>query len=253
VIAVHRNGERVAGKIGSIVLRPGDTLLLQTASGFLRVHRNSPDFYLVSELPGTENPRYDRAWVALGVLGALIAIVTLEWLPISVASFVAAGALVATRCITAGQARRSIEWSILIVIAAALGIGTAMEKTGVAAATATQLSRIAGDVGPLAALALIYFVTVLLTEAISNNAAAALMFPISVATAVNLGVDVRGFVMAVTIAASCGFATPIGYQTHLIVYGPGGYRFSDFVRVGLPLDLLCGVVAVGVIPYFFPF
>ena len=253
VIAVHRNGERVAGKIGLIVLRPGDTLLLQTASGFLRVHRNSPDFYLVSELPGTENPRYDRAWVALGVLAALVAIVTLEWLPISIASFVAAGALVATRCITAGQARRSVEWSILIVIAAALGVGTAMEKTGVAAATATQLSRIAGDVGPLAALALVYFVTVLLTEAISNNAAAALMFPIGVATAVKLGVDVRGFVMAVTIAASCGFATPIGYQTHLIVYGPGGYRFSDFVRVGLPLDLLCGVVAVAVIPYFFPF
>ena len=253
VIAVHRNGERVAGKIGSIVLRPGDTLLLQTAAGFLRVHRNSPDFYLVSELPGTENPRYDRAWVALGVLGALVAIVTLEWLPISVAAFLAAGALVATRCITAAQARRSIEWSILIVIAAALGIGTAMEKTGVAAATATQLTRIVGEIGPLAALTLVYFVTVLLTEAISNNAAAALMFPIGVATAVQLGVEPRGFVMAVTVAASCGFATPIGYQTHLIVYGPGGYRFSDFVRIGLPLDLLCGVVAIAVIPYFFPF
>jgi len=253
VIAVHRNGERVGGKIGDIVLRPGDTLLLQTSPGFLRVHRNSPDFYLVSELPETENPRYDRAWVALAILAALVAIVTLEWLPISVAAFVAAGALVATRCITAAQARRSIEWSILIVIAAALGIGTAMEKTGVAAATAAQLTSLVGDVGPLASLALIYFVTVLLTEAISNNAAAALMFPISIATAGQLGVDPRGFVMAVTVAASCGFATPIGYQTHLIVYGPGGYRFSDFVRVGLPLDLLCGLVALAVIPYFFPF
>ena len=252
VIAVHRNGERVAGKIGDIVLRPGDTLLLQTAPGFLRVHRNSPDFYLVSELPGTENPRYDRAWVALFVLGALVAIVTLGWLPISIASFLSAGALVATRCITAAQARRSIEWSILIVIAAALGIGLAMEKTGVAAATASQLTRVVGDVGPVAALALVYFVTVVLTEAISNNAAAALMFPIAVATAAQLGVDARGFVMAVTVAASCGFATPIGYQTHLIVYGPGGYRFGDFVRVGLPLDVLCGVVAVTVIPYFFP-
>jgi di/tricarboxylate transporter len=253
VIAVHRNGERVGGKIGDIVLRPGDTLLLQTAPGFLRVHRNSPDFYLVSELPETENPRYDRAWVALIVLGALIAIVTLRWAPISIAAFLSAGALVATRCISAAQARRSIEWSILIVIAAALGIGTAMEKTGVAAATASVLTRMAGDVGPLAALALVYFVTVVLTEAISNNAAAALMFPIAVATAGQIGVDVRGFVMAVTVAASCGFATPIGYQTHLIVYGPGGYRFSDFVRIGLPLDVLCGVVAVAVIPYFFPF
>jgi di/tricarboxylate transporter len=253
VIAVHRNGERVAGKIGDIVLRPGDTLLLQTASGFLRVHRNSPDFYLVSELADTENPRYDRAWVALAVLAGLVAIVTLEWLPISVASFVAAGALVATRCISAAQARRSIEWSILIVIAAALGIGTALEKTGVAAMIAAQLTRVVGDLGPLAALALIYFSTMVLTEAISNNAAAAIMFPISVAAAAQLSVDARAFVIAVTIAASCGFATPIGYQTHLIVYGPGGYRFGDFVRVGLPLDVLCGVVAVAVIPYFFPF
>jgi di/tricarboxylate transporter len=166
---------------------------------------------------------------------------------------VAAGALVATRCISAAQARRSIEWSILIVIAAALGIGTALEKTGVAAMIAAQLTRMVGDLGPLAALALIYFSTMVLTEAISNNAAAAIMFPISVAAAAQLSVDARAFVIAVTIAASCGFATPIGYQTHLIVYGPGGYRFGDFVRVGLPLDVLCGVVAVAVIPYFFPF
>lgn len=253
VIAVHRNGERVAGKIGDIVLRPGDTLLLQTAPGFLRVHRNSPDFYLVSELPGTENPRYDRAWVALGVLAALIAVVTLGFLPISIAAFLAAGVLVVTRCISAAQARRSVEWSILIVIAAALGIGTAMDKTGVAAATATQLTRLAGDLGPLASLAVIYFGTVVLTEVISHIGAAALMFPIGVATAAQLGVDPRGFVIAVTVAASCGFATPIGYQTHLIVFGPGGYRFSDFVRIGIPLDLLCGVVALAVIPYFFPF
>jgi len=253
VIAVHRNGERVPGKIGDIVLRAGDTLLLQTAPGFLRAHRNSPDFYLVSELPETESPRYDRAWVALGVLAALIAVVTLELVPISIASFLAAGALVATRCISAAQARRSIEWPILIVIAASLGIGIALEKTGVAAAAAHVLTSGIGDLGPVGALALIYFATVLLTEAISNNAAAAMMFPIALATATQLGVDNRGFVMAVTVAASCGFATPIGYQTHLIVYGPGGYRFGDFVRVGLPLDIVCGVVAVAVIPLVFPF
>jgi di/tricarboxylate transporter len=253
VIAVHRNGERVPGKIGDIVLKPGDTLLLQTAPGFFRAHRNSGDFYLVSELPETENPRYDRAWVALGVLAALVTVVTAELLPISIASFLAAGALVVTRCISANQARRSIEWSILIVIAASLGIGLALEKTGVAAATAGALTSGIGDLGPVVALAAVYFATVVLTEAISNNAAAALMFPIALATASQLGVDDRGFVMAVAVAASCGFATPIGYQTHLIVYGPGGYRFGDFVRVGLPLDVLCGVVALVVIPRVFPF
>jgi di/tricarboxylate transporter len=253
VIAVHRNGERVRGKIGDIVLKPGDTLLLQTSPGFLRVHRNSNDFYLVSELPETENPRYDRAWVALGVLAALIAVVTLELLPISIASFLAAGALVGTRCISAAQARRSIEWSILIVIAASLGVGLALEKTGVATQAAHLLTTGLGDYGPIVALGIVYFATVLLTEAISNNAAAALMFPIALATATQLGVDSRGFIMAVTVAASCGFATPIGYQTHLIVYGPGGYRFGDFVRVGLPLDVICGVVAISVIPWAFPF
>ena len=253
VIAVHRNGERVGGKIGDIRLRPGDTLLLQAARGFLRAHHNSSDFYLVSELAGTEHPRYDRSLVALGVLAALIVVVTLEWLPISIAAFLAAGVLVATRCISATQARRSIEWPILIVIAAALGIATAMEKTGVAAAVAQALTPERAGLGPHASMAVIYFVTVLLTESISNNAAAALMFPIGVATAERLGIDARGFVMAIAVAASCGFAAPFGYQTHLIVYGPGGYRFGDFVRVGLPLDLLCGAVAVAVIPFVWPF
>ncbi|MGH7822834.1 MAG: SLC13 family permease [Candidatus Binatia bacterium] len=253
VIAVHRNGERVGGKIGGIVLRPGDTLLLQTAPGFWRAHRNSPDFYLVSEIPETEAPRYDRAQVAIAVLLALIVVVTAGWLPISIAAFLAAGALVATRCISATAARRSVDWSILIVIGASIGVGTAMEKTGAAASLAGAIAVGSDRFGPLGALAAVYFATVLLTELITNNAAAALMFPIAIATATELGVEPRGFAMAVAVAASCGFASPFGYQTHLIVYGPGGYRFGDFVRVGLPLDVLCGVVAVAVIPLVWPF
>ena len=118
-------------------------------------------------------------------------------------------------------------------------------------ATRSSLAR-SSSFGPIASLAVIYFVTLLLTEAVTNTAAAALMFPIAVATAQQLGIDSRGFIMAICVAASCGFATPVGYQTHLIVYGPGGYQFTDFVRVGVPLDLLCGVVAVLVIPWFWP-
>jgi di/tricarboxylate transporter len=109
-----------------------------------------------------------------------------------------------------------------------------------------------GD-SPLVALGVIYFATVILTETLTNNAAAALMFPIAMATAEQLGVDSRGFALAVAVSASCGFASPLGYQTHLIIYGPGGYRFSDFVRIGLPLDILCGVVALIVIPLVWPF
>lgn len=253
VIAVHRNAEAVPGKIGEIVLRPGDTLLLQTAPGFLRAHHNNPDFYLVSEIPEAERPRFDRAWVAVGVMLAMVVTATAGLLPISVASFLAAGALVVTRCISAGAARRSVDFPTLIVIAAGLGIARAMDKTGAAEAVARVLTTTVQDLGPVAELAIIYFATALLTEILTNNAAAALMFPIAVATGQQLGVDPRGFAMAVAVAASCGFASPLGYATHLIVYGPGGYRFTDFTRVGLPLDLLCGAVAIALIPWIWPF
>jgi di/tricarboxylate transporter len=251
VIAVHRNGVRVGGKMGEVVLEPGDTLLMQTAPGFVRVHRNSPDFYLVSEVSDSEPPRFDRARLALCVLGSLVFVVWMEWLPISIASFLAAGVLIATRCTSAARARAAIEWPLLIMIAAAIGLASAIEKTGAAAAIAHAL--VAGaSFGPVGTLAVIYFATVALTEVINHNAAAALMFPVGVATAGDLGVDPRAFVMAITVAASCAFATPFGYTTHLIVYGPGGYRYTDFVRIGLPLDLLCGAVAIGVIPFVWP-
>jgi di/tricarboxylate transporter len=253
VVAVHRNGERVGGKIGDIALRAGDTLLLQTSPGFLRAHRNSPDFYLVSEIAGSERPDHRRGWIAIAVLVGLVVVETFGWLPLSVAAFAAAGLAVATRCVSAAEARRSVDWPILIVVGAALGIGTAMDRSGLAREIAGAITAPAGAFGPLAALAVVYLATMVLTEVISNNAAAALMLPIALATAAQIGVDARGFAIAVCIAASCGFATPFGYQTHLIVYGPGGYRFKDFVRVGLPLDLLCAAVAIGVIPLFFGF
>ncbi|MEN8180932.1 MAG: SLC13 family permease [Myxococcota bacterium] len=253
VIAVHRNGERVGGKIGEIVLRPGDTLLLQAAQGFHRAHRNSPDFYLISEIPDTASGRRDRAWVALAILLGMIGVVLLGWLPISVASFVAAGSLVATRCINGPTARRSVDFSILVVIAAGLGIAVAMEKTGAARAVASILVGTAGELGPMATLAVVYFVTVGLAELLHHNAAAAIMFPIGVAAAAQANLDPRVFVMAIALGANCAFASPVTYQTHLIVYGPGGYRFTDFVRVGLPLDIVCGIVALAVLPRAFPF
>jgi di/tricarboxylate transporter len=253
VIAVHRNGERVPGKIGEIVLRPGDTLLMQVARGFSRAHRNSPDFYLVSELEGTEPARHERAGVALGVLGVMVLSVTAGWLHISVAAFLAAGILIGTRCIDGTQARASVVWSILVVIGAGLGIAHAMEKTGAASTVGHLLVAAAGGLGPVGALALVYLAALLMAETLNHNAAVAVMFPIAVATAAEAGVDPRGFVMATAIAASCAFASPVAYQTHLIVYGPGGYRFADFVKVGLPLDVACGAVAVAAIPWIWPF
>lgn len=253
VVAVHRNGERVGGKIGEIVLRPGDTLLLQTAPGFMRIHYNSPDFYLVSELPDSQPLRTDKARIALGILVAMVAVVVAGILPISIASFLAAGGLVATRCINGRIARRSVDWSILIVIGAGFGLAFAMEKTGAAEAIARVLVRGAGPYGLLATLAVVYLATLVLAEMLHHAAAAAIMFPIALSAATQVSAEPRGFVLSVAIAATCAFANPTTYQTHLIVYGPGGYRFNDFVRVGLPLDLLCAATALAVIPTVFPF
>jgi di/tricarboxylate transporter len=254
VIGVHRNGERVPGKIGEIQLRAGDTLLLQGAPGFLRAHRNSPDFYLVSEIAETRTPRYDRAWVAIGILVAMVVVASTGLYPIAIAAFLAAGLMIVTRCLPARAGRQSVDWSILIVIGAGFGIATAMEKTGAAAAVAGVLSlAAAGADNPMPAFVVVYVATVLLAEMLHHNAAVAIMFPIAVAAAGNVGVDPRPFVMAVAVAGCCSFASPVTYQTHLIVYGPGGYRFGDFVKVGLPLNLLCGLVAIALVPVFWPF
>ena len=253
VIAVHRNGERLPGKIGEIVLRAGDTLLLQCAPGFLRAHGNSPDFFLVSELDDETKPRYERAGLSLAILLGMVTLVTAGVLPIAIAAFLAVGLMLVTRCLTGAQARRSVDWSILVVIGAVLGIASAMEKTGAADLIASTLVGSWSGIGPLGALVIIYATCLVMAETLHHNAAVAIMFPIAVATANQMGVEPRGFVMAVAVASCCAFASPVSYQTHLIVYGPGGYRFTDFVRVGLPLDLICGVVAITVIPWIWPF
>ncbi len=253
VMAVHRNGERVGGKIGEIVLRPGDNLLLQTAPHFLQAHGGSPDFYLVSEVDSEGPPRTDRAPIAVAILAAMVGVVALGWIPIYIAAFLAAGALIVTRCVGASDARRSVEWSVLVVIGAGLGIAVAMTKTGAAGTVAELIVLTAGAAGPLATLAVVYLTTMVLSELLHHAASAAIMFPIAVAAASQVGAEPRGFVMGVAVAATCAFANPVTYQTHLIVYGPGGYRFTDFLRVGLPLDLVVAGLALTMIPWIWPF
>ena len=253
VVAVHRNAARVPGKIGEIVLQPGDTLLMQCSPEFMSRHRDSSDFYLASELPGSEQPRFDRAWVSLAVLTALVVSVSTGLVPIALGGFVAVAILLGARCITATQARQSVQWSVLIVIACGLGIASAMQKTGAATAVAELLVTLLRDIGPFGALLVIYLMCVLLAEFLQHSAAVAMMFPIAVATATQVGADPRPFVIAVAIACTCCFASPVAYQTHLIVYGAGGYRFNDFIRVGLPLNALCMAVAMVVIPRLWSF
>jgi di/tricarboxylate transporter len=253
VVAVHRNGARMTNKIGDVVLRPGDTLLLQVGPHFARAYRNSPDFYLVSDVEDSRPLRRDRAWIAAVSFIALIVAMCTGKVDIMLACFVAAGAMLASRCVSSGDARRAIQWPVLVAIAASFALGTALEKSGVATALAGLLDQATHSLGPSAALAAIYFGTMVLNELISNNAAAVLVFPIAVEAANLMHVNERPFIIAVALAASNAFASPIGYQTHMMVYGPGGYRFLDFVKVGVPLNLIVWIVAVAVIPLVWPF
>lgn len=253
VIAVHRNAERVQGKIGDIVLRPGDTLLMQCAPEFMRLHRNSRDFYLASELPGANPPAFERAGMALAILVGMVFAVSVAGLHISIAAFVAVAALIATRCLSAAKARNSVDWSVLITIGCGLGIADAMDESGAARFVAQGLVGSVGALGPLPTLIVIYLLCLAMAETLHHNAAVAIMFPIALAASRQLEVSHEPFVMTVAIASACAFAFPISYQTHLIVYGAGGYRFREFLRVGLPLDAICMAVAILAIPRVWPF
>lgn len=252
VIAVARNGERIKRKIGDIVLETGDVLLLETNNSFAETHRNSRDFLLVTQLDNSSPVRHERAGVAVLILAGMVGLAATGVMTMLNAALLAACLMLATRCVTGPIARRSIDWQVLTVIGAALGIGKALETSGGAEIIVTQFLVVAGS-NPWLALVVIYGLTMVFTELMSNNAAAAMMFPLALATAEALGVSHLPFVFAIMIAASCGFATPIGYQTNLMVYGPGGYQFRDFVSFGGLLNLVVWAVAVTVIPLVYGF
>jgi di/tricarboxylate transporter len=174
------------------------------------------------------------------------------WLSMVNVAMLAAGGMVLTRCCTATVARQSVNWEVMMVIAASFGIGQAMRITGASLAIAHRLIDLAGT-SPWLALAAVYGVTMLLTEIMSHFAAVSVVFPIAVSTANALGVNFMPYAMAIMIAASCGFATPIGYPTNLMVYGPGNYRFKDYLRFGGPLNLLVWAVTTAVAPLVWPF
>jgi di/tricarboxylate transporter len=259
VIAVHRGGSRLKKRIGDIVLQPGDTLLLQTGPHFAQAHRNNPDFFLVSNVEGARPVRHDKAPISVLLLAALIVLMTLSTngiihVPIAMVAFLIAGLMILTRCLSATQARQSIDMQILVTIGAAFGLAHALHNSGAAEAIAGSLTVFdSGSTwGKYAALAAVYLITIILTEMTTNNAAAVLVFPFAMAVAEGLGVNVKPFAMAVAFAASASFVTPIGYQTNMMVYGPGGYQFTDFIRVGLPLSITLFLLAVFLIPLAWP-
>jgi di/tricarboxylate transporter len=252
VVAVARNGQRLHQKIGDIEVHAGDVLLVEAHPSFADQHKNSRDFFLVSAVDQSNPRRHELALVAVGLLVAMVVLVSLGFVSMLVAAMVTAGLMIGLRCLSVDAARRSIDWEVLLAIAASFALGLALEKTGAAKMIAQSTISLGGG-SPWVTLAIIYFVTLVVTELITNNAAAALMFPFALAIANSLEVSYLPFVIAVMMAASAGFATPIGYQTNLMVYGPGGYRFSDYLKVGIPLDLLVMAVTVILAPLVFPF
>jgi len=263
VLGIQREDEPVTGPVGSTKLQAGDLLIVEAPSDFeQRWSSGSRDeFYLVAPRDGRArgasgeadeeeeagSNRSTRAPVALGLTGAMVLAAAVGLVPIVTAAFIAALLMILTGCITAAEAQRALNVQVLVVIAAALGIGKALETTGLAAQVAEGVIGVTAPWGPVAALAAIYLVTNLLTELITNNAAAVLMLPISMATASTLGAPPIAFGLIVAIAASASFLTPIGYQTNLMVMAPGGYRFRDYARVGWPVTLLVMTISVTII------
>jgi di/tricarboxylate transporter len=246
VLAVARNGKRVAGNLGSIQLRPADTLLLEARPAFVSRQRYTRDFLLINDID-EERPRHERAWLAWGILLAVVLVAATDLVSMLNASLLGAGAMLATRCCSVAQARRALDLPVLITIGASFALGTAIQTSGLAAIIATNVLAAANG-NPWLLLLLVYLVVSMLTEVVTNNAAALMMLPIVLAMTSAAGLNDVPYVMAVMMAASASFATPLGYQTNMMVYGPGGYRFSDFLRVGIPMNLVACAATVLVIP-----
>lgn len=238
VMAVARGGERVAGNLGSIRLEAGDTLLLEARPAFVTRQRYNKDFLLINDL-GQETPRHDRAYVAWAILIGVVAVAGTGITSMLNAGLIGAGAMILTRCCSLAQAERSLDLPVILTIAASFALGAALEKTGVAGFIAQAMLSLSGG-QPWLLLVLTYVLVSTFTEMITNNAAAILTLPIVLSITEQANLNQEPFVLAIMIAASASFATPLGYQTNLMVYGPGGYRFSDFLRAGLPMNVVIG-------------
>ena len=242
VLAVSRNGQRIKGGLGSIRIEAGDSLLMEARPGFVSKLQNSRDFLLISDLD-VDRPRHDKAGLAWSLLIAAVLAAATGLLSILDAGLLAAAGMLVTRCMTPAQALRTIDLPILITIGASLGLGAALASSGAANAIAELVVSIAGD-HPILLLVLIYVTVQMLTEMITNNGAAVIMVPIALSLTEQLSLAPAPYLFAVMMAASASFATPLGYQTNLMVYGPGQYRMTDFLKAGIPMNIIVGVTTV---------
>ncbi|HYG63823.1 MAG TPA: SLC13 family permease [Thermoanaerobaculia bacterium] len=251
-LAIRHRGEIMRERLGTTRLRPGDVLLVEVRRDRMAALQHNPDFVVVSEV-SLDEPRRGKLLPAVIIVAAVVATAALGLLPIVGSAILGSVLLVLTRCLTLAEAYQAIEWRIIFLLGGILPLGIALETSGAALLLSSLLVETVGIWGPVALVSVFYLLTSLLTEAMSNNATAALLAPIAISTAAALDVDPRPFLVAVTFAASASFMTPVGYQTNTLIYGPGHYRFTDFLRVGTPLNLLFWLLATLLIPWFWSF
>ena len=251
IIAVAREGQRVNKRIGDIILKPGDTLLIEAGRSFERQQRYVKDFLMVRSIDYSP-VSHERMGLAMSIFAVMLLLASFRIVSMLEAAMLASGAMVLTRCLRIEEARNSVEWQVLLVIGASIGLGQALDKTG-AAATLASLVLSSVNESPHLILAFLFLITAGLSAMISNVAAAVIMFPIAAAISSELALSLMPFAVTLMIAASASFATPIGYQTNLMVYGPGKYRFNDFLKLGVPLTILVGITTVTLVPVFWSF
>jgi len=251
IMAVARNGERLPGNLSSIKLQAGDTLLLEARPAFVTRQRYNKDFLLINDL-GEESPKHEKAYVAWGILLTLVAAAGIGVISMLTAAMTGAILMIVTKCCSVSQAERSLDLTVILTIAASFAMGNAIESTGLASLLAQNIINLSHGQAWLM-LILTYLVVSILTEVITNNAAAILMLPIVLGMTEQAGLAHEPFVFAIMMAASASFTTPLGYQTNLMVYGPGNYHFKDFIKVGLPMNFFIGAITLTVILIVFPY
>jgi di/tricarboxylate transporter len=252
VMAILRDGRPHRTGLAELPLRFGDTLLVQGPREKIRILQREVDFVVLGDVDRTPIVRAKKAPLAVGILGVMLVPVVAGWLPITAAALLAGVLMVISGCLTMDEAYQSIEWKAVFLVAGTLPLGIALEKTGTAELLAGVMVNAVGGLGPMALLGGFYVLTNLLTQFMSNAASTVLIAPIAIGVAQQLGSDPHALLMAVAVGASAGFLTPVAHQSNVLVMGPGGYRFGDYLKSGFPLNLLTFLVVMVVVPLLWP-
>jgi len=252
LVAVHRRNASFAQIGDDFQLQGGDVLLVEGTAAQIHRFCDNGDLFAITEGRQIASRRH-KAPIALATIVGVMLLAALNVMPIEGLALIGAAVVIATGCITSDEAYKSVEWPILVLIFGMLAISIAMRNSGLDQLLAGQLAALGGSLSPWLMLSLVILITSVATEALSNNAIAVLFTPVAIGLAQQMGVDPRPFVVGVMFAASCSFATPIGYQTNTLVYSAGNYRFADFARLGVPMNILTWLLCSALIPLFWPF